>query len=63
MKNLGVISVLLPTLVLASLSAGEAQVRPLVFVDDIADSPPVNRPTPREGLDYLDVLDVSRVCR
>ena len=36
MKHLGAISILLPTLILASLSCGEAQVRPLVFVDDIA---------------------------
>ena len=43
MKNLGVMSVLLPTLVLTSLSAGEAQVRPLVFVGDIAWVDPPNR--------------------
>ncbi len=45
MKSLGVISILLPTLVLASLSAGAAQV-PLVFVDDIAwVDPPRSLPT------------------
>ena len=36
MKSLGATSVLLPKLILASLSACEAQVRPLVFVDGIA---------------------------